>query len=382
MPCRQHEIVGGIAVENYIRYRRDLHQIPEVGRKEEQTGRYIAEHLAKLDCLVERVVGTGSIAFFDNGAGRALAFRADIDALPIAEQTGLDFASHNGCMHACGHDAHMAMLLALADYLHAHKSQYNMDVLLIFQPSEETIGGAKHICEQGILDRFHVEKVFGLHVWPKAKAGTLSSRPGPLMAQAAELFLTVHGKSAHCARPDLGIDALGALADIVSELNRYKREDVAPGTEFLLHIGAVAAGDANNIVCETAQAKGSVRAFEPAVFDMLCEKIHSTVKQADERWGTRTEVHIGDAYPPVTNDPALYTEYQKAMEKAGVPLLEAEKTVIGEDFSEYQKRVPGVFAFLGLGDVPSLHNNRFQFDESLMETGIRAFIGLLDYFAR
>lgn len=369
-------------MKNYIQYRRDLHAMPEVGRQEHKTGQYIADHLARLNCRLERVVETGSIAFFDNGADEAIAFRADIDALPIAEETGLKFASANGCMHACGHDAHMAMLLALADYLNEHRADYKKNVLLIFQPSEETIGGAKPICESGVFERFHVTKVFGLHVWPKTKAGALASRPGPLMAQAAELYLTVHGKSAHCARPDLGIDALAALADLIAELNRYKREDIPSGTEYLLHIGTISGGDAGNIVCETARAKGSVRAFDTAVFDMLCGKIRETAAAVDARYGTTTEVRIGDAYPPVVNDPALYAEYQKAMAEAGIELLEADKTVIGEDFSEYQKCVPGVFAFLGLGDVPSLHNNRFNFDEELMKTGIRAFIGLLDHFAK
>lgn len=369
-------------MKNYIQYRRELHTMPEVGRQEHKTGQYIADHLAKLNCRLERVVGTGSIAFFDNGASDTVAFRADIDALPIAEETGLAFASNNGCMHACGHDAHMAMLLSLADYLNEHRAEYKKNILLIFQPSEETIGGAKPICEAGVLDRFNVRQVFGLHVWPKAKAGALSSRPGPLMAQAAELYLTVHGKSAHCARPDLGIDALAALADIIAELNRYKREDIPAGTEYLLHVGTIQGGDAGNIVCETARAKGSVRAFETSVFDMLCSKVRQTAAAVDARYGTTTEVGIGDAYPPVTNDPDLYAEYQKAMEQAGIELVQADKTVIGEDFSEYQKRVPGVFAFLGLGDVPSLHNNRFNFDEELMGVGVRAFIGLLDYFAK
>lgn len=369
-------------MKNYIQYRRELHAMPEVGRQEQKTGQYIADHLATLNCRIERVVGTGSIAFFDNGAADTIAFRADIDALPIAEETGLPFASSNGCMHACGHDAHMAMLLSLADYLNEHRAEYKKNILLIFQPSEETIGGAKPICESGVLDRFNVRQVFGLHVWPKTKAGALASRPGPLMAQAAELYLTVHGKSAHCARPDLGIDALAALADLIAELNRYKREDIPAGTEYLLHVGTIQGGDAANIVCETARAKGSVRAFETSVFDMLCSKIREAAAAVDARYGTTTEVRIGDAYPPVTNDPALYAEYQKAMEKAGIELLQADKTVIGEDFSEYQKRVPGVFAFLGLGDVPSLHNNHFNFDEELMSVGIRAFVGLLDYFAK
>ncbi len=369
-------------MENYVCYRRELHTMPETARKEEKTGQYIADKLSRLNCLTERVAGTGSIAFFDNGGDEAIAFRADIDALPIAEETGLPFASKNGCMHACGHDAHMAMLLALADYLHENKGKYRKNILLIFQPSEEAMGGARPICEEGVLTRFNVKRVFGLHVWPKAKAGALASRPGPLMAQAAELGLTVHGKSAHCARPDLGIDALAALADIIAELSRFKREDIAPGTEYLLHVGTINAGDASNIVCETARARGSVRAFDVGVFDMLGKKIRETADAVDARYGTTTEVFISRAYPPVVNDPALYEEYKKAMEQAGVELVGTEKTVIGEDFSVYQQHVPGVFAFLGLGDVPSLHNNRFDFDEKLMEAGIRAFIGLLDYFAK
>ncbi len=369
-------------MKNYIQYRRDLHAIPEVGRQERRTGQYIANHLSRLNCRLERVVETGSAAFFDNGAGDTVAFRADIDALPIAEETGLAFASSNGCMHACGHDAHMAMLLSLADYLNEHHSEYKKNILLIFQPSEETIGGARPICESGVLDRYHVSKIFGLHVWPKVKAGALASRPGPLMAQAAEMRLTVHGKSAHCARPDLGIDALAAIADLIAELNRIKREDIPAGTEYLLHIGTISGGDAGNIVCETAQAKGSVRAFDTAVFDELCGKVRQAAAAADARYGTTTEVFFSPAYPPVNNDPSLYAEYQEAMRRAGIELLTADKTVISEDFSEYQKRVPGVFAFLGLGDVPSLHNNRFDFDEELMETGIRALTALLDYFAK
>ena len=369
-------------METIIAYRRALHSIPETGRQEVETGEYIARHLSGLSCTVERVVGTGCLAFFDNGGDEAIAFRADMDALPIAEETGLPFASHNGCMHACGHDAHMAMLLGLADHLAQHKGEYRKNVLLIFQPSEETIGGAGPICRAGALEKYRVKCVFGLHVWPKAKAGAICTRPGPLMAKASELTLTVHGKSAHCARPDLGVDALAAAADMVSRLGRFKREEIAPGTEYLMHFGTFQAGDAGNIVCERAQVRGSVRAFDAGVFDMLAAKIRSVAAEVDALYGTTTDVDITEGYPPVTNDPALTAQYRQVLEQAGIEVLEAEKTVIGEDFSEYQLRVPGVFGFLGLGDVPSLHNNRFQFDESLMDVGVRAYVALLDSFAR
>ncbi len=369
-------------MENIIAYRRALHAMPETARREDKTGEYIARHLSGLGCEVERVVGTGSLAFFDNGGDETIAFRADIDALPIAEETGLPFASQNGCMHACGHDAHMAMLLGLADHIAGHRGDYRKNILLIFQPSEETIGGARPICETGVLERRRVRCVFGLHVWPKAKAGAICTRPGPLMAKASEMTLTVHGKSAHCARPELGVDALAAAADIVSRLNRFKREEIAPGTEYLMHFGTFRAGDAGNIVCETAQVCGSVRAFSSDVFDMLAAKIRSVAAETDALYGTRTEIDITEGYPTVTNDPELTAQYKQALEQAGIEVLEAEKTVISEDFSEYQLRVPGVFGFLGLGDVPSLHNNRFDFDESLMDVGVRAFIALLERFAR
>ena len=367
-------------MENYIQYRRDLHQIPETARQEHKTSAYIGAHLAKLNCQVEQVCGTGFTAFFDNGAADTIAFRGDIDALSIPEETGLPFASQNGCMHACGHDGHMAMLLALCDYLSENHGKYKFNVLCIFQPAEESIGGAKVICESGALTKRNVSKVFGLHLWPKLDKNTIGSRPGPMMAKASEMTLTVHGKSAHCARPDLGIDALSAAADIIAEINAMKKKEIAPGTEYLLHFGKLTAGDAANIVCETATVLGSVRAFDLGVFDFMVGRIREICADVDSRYGTKTDVHLTEGYPPVNNDPELYEDYKKAMAQAGIPLVEADKTVIAEDFSEYEVRHPGVFGWLGLGDVPSLHNNKFDFDEAVLETGIKAFRGLLDYF--
>ena len=367
-------------MENYIQYRRDLHQIPEVARQEFKTSEYVGAHLAKLHCQVEKVCGTGYTAFFDNGAEDTIAFRGDMDALSIKEETGLPFASQNGCMHACGHDAHMAMMLALCDYLEENHKKYKFNVLVIFQPAEESIGGAKVICESGALDKHHVSKVFGLHVWPKLEKNAIGSRPGPMMAKTSEMTITVHGKSAHCARPDLGIDALTAASEIISRLYQVKKNEMAPDAEYLLHVGKMDAGDALNIVCEKAVILGSVRAFSLDVFNFMVRRIHEIAADVDKEFGTKTEVHLTEGYPPVNNDPALYEDYKKAMEKAGITLLEAEKTMIAEDFSEYEARYPGVFGWLGLGDVPSLHNNKFDFDETVMATGIKAFVGLLDYF--
>ncbi|WP_458863180.1 M20 metallopeptidase family protein [Acidaminobacterium chupaoyuni] len=368
-------------MKNYVQYRRDLHQIPEVSRQEYKTSEYIGKKLEKLHCTVEKVCGTGYTAFFDNGAKETIAFRGDMDALSIPEETGLEFASKNGCMHACAHDGHMAMMLSLCDYMEENLHKYKkFNVLVIFQPAEESIGGAKVICESGALSKHHVTKVFALHLWPKLEKNTIGTRPGPMMAKASEMTITVKGKSAHCARPDLGIDALSAAADMIAEINAMKKKEIPAGTEYLLHFGKMTAGDARNIVCENVHIEGSVRAFSEEVFQFMARRIREVCAEVDARYGTKTEVFLTEGYPPVNNDPALYEEYKKALAQAGVATAEVEKTVIAEDFSEYEARYPGVFGFLGLGDVPSLHNNKFDFDETVMETGIKAFVGLLDYF--
>lgn len=367
-------------LNNLIQYRRDLHQIPETARQEFKTSEYIGAHLAKLNCQVEKICGTGYLAFFDNGAPETIAFRGDMDALSIKEETGLPFASQNGCMHACGHDAHMSMMLGLCDYLSENHGKYKFNILAIFQPSEESIGGAKVICETGVFEKRHVTKVFGFHVWPKIPANAVGTVAGPMMAQASELTMTVRGKSAHCGRPDLGIDALSAAADIIAEINAMKKKEIPEGTDYLLHFGAMEAGDAPNIICEKATVRGSVRAFDSKVYDFMVKRINEISQDVAQRYGAKVELELTVPYPPVNNDPALYEEYKKAMAQAGIQVVEAEKTVIAEDFSEYQLRCPGVFGWLGLGDVPSLHNNKFDFDESIMETGVKGFVALLDYF--
>ena len=158
--------LGGSGMENYQVYRRALHQIPEICMQEKQTGEYLFNHMQKMPCLIERVAENGLLCFFDNHQESTIAFRADMDALPVAEQTGLPFASTNGAMHACGHDGHMSMLLCLADYLKDHYQQYHFNILLIFQPAEESIGGASQICASGAMERYRVQSIFGLHLWP------------------------------------------------------------------------------------------------------------------------------------------------------------------------------------------------------------------------
>lgn len=367
-------------MEKYIQYRRDLHKIPEPARKEFQTSAYIGEKLAKLNCKVETAIETGYTAFFDNNAAETIAFRADIDALPIKEETGLEFAATNGCMHACGHDSHMAMMLAFCDYLSENHGKYKFNILCIFQPSEESIGGARIICETGIFEKLNVKKVFALHIWPKIEKGAIGTVAGPMMAKVSELLITVKGVSAHCGRPDLGINAAEATAQIIARLMDFKKNEIPKDAEYLLHFGKISAGDAGNIIPETSVIMGSVRAFDEKLFDVLQNKIEEVCRTVDAEIGTKTEISYTIPYPPVNNDANLVDDYKKALAAVGIKVIPVDKTVIAEDFSEYEKRAPGVLGWLGCGDVPALHNNKFDFDESLMAVGIKANIALLDYF--
>ncbi|MFR0980913.1 MAG: M20 metallopeptidase family protein, partial [Holdemania filiformis] len=224
-------------------FRRDLHQIPETSFTEFKTKEYVVSVLKTLHCEVIELLETGAAAYFDAGRPATLAYRADMDALPIQEETGLDFASrHPGKMHACGHDGHMAMLLGFAQELdQLDRSGWKNNILLIFQPSEETVGGAKPICDTGIFEKYNVKAIFGTHLWPFIPAGSIASRPDEMMAHASEVTVTVKGKSTHCAKPDEGIDALAIGAELLCRLYAMEKK-IAPNQYRILKFGNFHAG--------------------------------------------------------------------------------------------------------------------------------------------
>ena len=369
-------------MENYVKYRRDLHKIPETFYQEFKTSEYIHNILKDMPCKLTSVAKTGWLAFFDNGKEETIAFRADIDALAIQEAKDSEYKStHDGVMHACGHDGHMAMLLALADHLAENYTKYKFNVVLIFQPAEESQGGAKPIIETGELDKMNISKVFGFHVWPEAPIGTITTRPGPLMARAAELSLHVTGKSAHVASAELGVDANEVLAHIICDAYKMRAEELPEGALSLLRFGIVQGGDVRNILAEKAEAFGSIRAFDDGIFDYMFKRLTEICAENDAKFGSKTEIRCAEGYPAVMNDPALYEEYKEIVKMAGCEFVEKETPhMTGEDFSFYQKKWPGVFGFLGLGFVPALHNNKFDFDEKALKYGIDTFVTLLDYY--
>lgn len=358
-----------------IRDRRALHAIPELGLELPKTAAYVRSTLEPLNCHVFSPVGYTVCAFFDFGADSAIGFRADMDALPIAEETGLPFAStHPGQMHACGHDGHTAIALELARRL-SEKKKLPHNVLLIFQPGEETPGGALPICESGVLEQYKVKTVFGLHLWPGLEKGIIHTRENELMSRGSELTVDVYGKSAHIGNASAGIDALAAAV----EFYRQAREAEAvlpPETFRLLNFGQFHSGTVRNALSAHTRMEGSLRAFQDEVFDGLQEKLFAIASNVEGKFGCTVKVTLADGYPAVMNDPELVARVRRIAE---VKLLE-KPTMTSEDFAEYQRRASGVFFFLGTGNTASLHATTFDFDEEILLKGADFFEKLADNF--
>ena len=344
--------------------RRALHRIPELDRALDRTMAYLRDALSGLRCELSSPIPGSLCAWFDNGAERALAFRSDADALPVAETTGASYASeHPGKMHACGHDGHMAMLLELARRVDRMDSDRNY--LLIFQPAEETSGGAHDICETGILAERTVEALFGMHLWPGLEKGKIFSRANEMMSRSCEVTIDIEGKSAHIAQPENGLDALRAGLNI---LNRAREIEAAqpPESFRVLRFGRMDSGTARNAVSAHTHIEGTLRAFQDEIFFAMRDALREAADAAAASAGCKVTLTTSEGYPAVMNPPELCAK----LRGAGIEYRELPRPAMTtEDFSWYQRYVPAMFFFLGLGDTPALHAANFDFDESVLATG-------------
>ena len=358
-----------------INDRRALHAMPELEWQLPETAAYVKKSLENLNCRVFSPVDTAVCAFFDFGAETAIAFRADMDALPIEEKTGAAYASrHPGIMHACGHDGHMAVLLELARRLDK-KENLPHNVLLVFQPGEESPGGAKIICDTGVLEQHKVQAVFGLHLWPGLPAGQVFSRENELMSRSSEVNVDIYGKSAHIAKASEGLDAVMAGCEFyrrAMELERSLPENVYR----LLKFGKFHSGTARNALSHHTHMEGSLRAFQDEVFEMLRAGLYRIGEEIQAETGCAVEITMSSGYPAILNPAELC---RRVTEVAPYRTI-AEPSMTSEDFSWYQRFVPGMFFFLGLGDVPALHTDNFDFDETILEKGADFFEKLAENF--
>ena len=348
-----------------------LHTIPELDRNLPQTIQYVTRQLTTLSCHVFQPTEGAVCAYFDFGKEKALAFRADMDALPIQEETALPYSSrHPGCMHACGHDGHTAILLSLARKINETKT-FPHNALLIFQPAEETGGGAEDICKTGILEQYGVTAIFGLHLWPGLPQGQIFSRPGVLMATACGVNVRFFGKSVHIAQAHQGTDALAACCEFY-----HQTVEIQQTAPYLLKFGKITGGTAPNIVCGQAELSGSLRAWDETVLEKAKMEIRLLCQQAEEKTDCIGQVSFSSGYPAVYNDPKLWEQVCSV-----VPVRELSQPVMTtEDFSFYQEKIPGIFFLLGVGNTAPLHSPRFSFDPKILSHGTNLFFRLLHDF--
>ncbi len=389
-----------------IAWRRDIHEHPELSTREVRTSKLVAAHLRSLGLEPEFYAGTGVVALLQGGKrGPTVALRADMDALPVTEQTDLPFKSQAtasyrgetvGVMHACGHDAHTAMLMGVADILVKARGSLRGNVLFLFQPAEEGApdgqeGGAALMLKQGLFDQYHPQAVFGLHVVSALKVGQIGSRPGPMMAAADGFKIAVHGRQTHGARPWEGIDPIVIAAQIVTNLQTVVSRQVdITAHPAIVTVGAIKGGVRENIVPESVEMIGTVRTFDMAQRTVIMEDLDRLVKNTAIASGaTASFTPDADGYPVLVNDLKLWQKMLPTLTAVAgksslvmLPLITAS-----EDFAFFSQKVPGLYVNVGVTPLdkdPATaapnHSALFYLDEDGMATGVRVMAQLaVDY---
>jgi amidohydrolase len=363
--------------ETVIATRRDLHRIPETGFNEVKTAAYAAQRMKELGLEVGTgIATTGVVGLLRTGKpGPTLMIRADMDALPIAEETGLAFAStHPGCMHACGHDSHMAMALGAASVLSKLKRRFKGNIKFVFQPAEEGPGGAKPMIEAGVMENPKVDYAIGCHLWAERPEGYIGVRPGPFMAAMDRFDIKIIGKGGHGAQPHLCVDALEVGTQVVAALQRIVSRHMDPIEPAVVTVGSFHAGTAFNITPGEAVMSGTTRTFNQEIWKSWRTRIEQVVRGVCESMGAGYELDFSWGYPPTVNDAAM----SEVVRRCAVPVVGADRVVVpdltmgGEDMSFFLQQAPGCYYCIGVGreGAAPLHNPKFDFNEDLMQLGV------------
>ena len=376
----------------FIAVRRDIHQHPEMGFKEIRTSDLVAERLSAWGYEVTRGLGsTGLVGQLKKGTGSAaMGIRADMDALPIDEATGLPYTScHAGIMHACGHDGHTAMLLAAAQHI-AEKGEFSGTVNLIFQPAEEGLGGAKKMMEDGLFKQFPCDAIFAMHNMPGHPQGHLVLRDGPAMASSDNVSITLHGVGGHGAFPNLCADPVVAGSSIVMGLQSIVSRNIDPQKTAIITVGAFNAGVANNVIPQTANLKLSVRSLDREVRTLLKKRITELVHAQAQSYGVTAEIDYQSGYPVLVN-PLAETNFARdvAEELVGPERVVRQGPALtgSEDFAFMLDAVPGSYLLIGNGDGASgghgacmVHNPGYDFNDDNVAIGAAYWALLVERF--
>jgi len=389
-----------------IQWRRDFHQNPELSNREFKTSAKVAEHLKALGIEVQTgVAHTGVVGILKGGKpGPVIALRADMDALPVTERNSLPFASkekttfnglETGVMHACGHDAHVAILMSVAEVLAKNKNDLKGTIKFIFQPAEEGApagekGGAGLMVEEGVLDNPKVDVIFGLHVRSITKLGVIEYRPRGFMAASDWFTIKIHGKQSHGSRPWLGVDPIVVSSQIIAGLQTIvSRQTDLTQAAAVISIGRINSGIRENIIPETLEMSGTIRTFDPQMQKIIHEKINLTATNIAESAGARAEVIIDKKMPVTFNNEKITKQMVASLKRAAGDnnVVEIPPDTGSEDFAYYVEKVPGMFFFVGAcpadmdpAKAASHHTPDFMMDEGSMHVGLKAMLQLtLDY---
>ena len=359
-------------------WRRDFHRHPEILYEVERTAGVVAAKLREFGCdeVVEGIGRTGVVGVIHGrlGDGPAVGLRADMDALPIHEETNLPHASSvPGKMHACGHDGHTAMLLGAAKHLAATR-EFRGSVVVIFQPAEEGGAGGKAMVDDGMMDRWSIREVYGMHNMPGLAPGHFATRPGPLMAATAYYTITIEGRGAHAAKPHEGVDPVVAGAQLVTALQTIVSRSTDPLKSLVVSNTMFHAGDAQNVIPQRAVLRGTVRTLDNDVRDAAEARFRAIVDGVAKLSGTSIELDYKRGYPATVNNPEK-TRFVADIARsiAGGPAVDddAEPTMGGEDFSYMLEARPGAFVFIGNGDSAGLHHPAYDFNDAILPVGIQ-----------
>ena len=362
------------------RLRRDFHLHPELGFQEVRTAGIVASELSQLGLEVTTGVGkTGVVAILEGASpGPIVMLRFDMDALPIQEQTGAEYASSNpGVMHACGHDGHVAIGLTVARLLNQHRAQLAGTVKFIFQPAEEGLGGAESMISDGVLENPKPDVCFGVHLWNEKPLGWAAISPGPMMAGSEIFTVSLTGRGGHGAIPDVTVDPILASAQIISALQSIVSRNVSPLQTAVVSVTAIKAGEAFNIVPHTAELRGTIRTFEPAVREKVLTRFREIVSGVANAMGCQVSVQLQPLTPAVINDPTITQTIAKVINREfpDLKIEAAYQSMVSEDMAFYLQKVPGVFFMVGSANSEkgldySHHHPRFDFDEAVLPTAV------------
>jgi amidohydrolase len=372
-------------LDDVVAIRRDLHAHPELGFEETRTAGIVAERLRRLGYDVhERIAETGVVGVLRGGKpGKTIMLRADMDALPLPEENDVPYKSTvEGKMHACGHDGHVAILLGAAELLAARRADIGGTLVLCFQPAEEGRGGAQKMVEEGMLERFNVERAYGLHLFSLMPTGLLGFREGPFYASSDSIEITIEGFGGHGAAPHLSVDPVLVAAEFVASVQKVVSRQIDPLEPAVVTIGAIHAGTTHNVIPSTARLLGTVRAFNSEVRAKMAERIERVLRGVCEASGASYTFDYLWRYPVTSND-AEQTQYVRALAEAELGedrCLTSDKHMGAEDFSFFAEKVPATYFVLGCrGDGGSAfphHHGRFDMDEAALATGVRIMTAL------